>query len=296
MRLRARSAALLSALATFALFVPSLPAAQAGQGAPGDDSGSEMYVVRHGDVSCAPLSKTVTGTLLGMDRRYADAMIDMDIQDAYGRTIDGNGCVGSSGYGLSVHLNYTVPASGASPGTDAAAGAVSRWSVRLPADAAKVYIEVYPQHPSSHPRYGGTDESHYGMTERPGLHLASGTTGPVRLALPVASCAAPHGAGTLAGTFLSHGRVVRGVRVSAFSQASPPSDPLTQGPLGFGIWNGSAGSYRIPLLASGSGKGQPYVLIARLADGRSKTFSMKPGGRVIAGVRPCATTRFDLRF
>jgi hypothetical protein len=259
---------------------------------------AEVYVIRHGSVPCADLSKTVSGTLIGMDHRFANAMIQMDIQDALGRVIDGNGCVGSAGYGVSVHVNYSVPASGAAPGSPQAAGAVTQWSVTLPSDAAKVYIEVYPQRQSGDPQYGGTDKSHYGFTERPGLRLAAGSTGPVRLALPVAGpCpGGAHAAGTLTGAFLSHGQTVRGVRVSAFSQAAPPSDPVVQGPLGFGIWVGSAGAYRIPLLASGSGKGQPYVLIARLADGRSKTFAMKTGSTVKAGVRPCATTRFDLSF
>ncbi|HVU74042.1 MAG TPA: hypothetical protein VHE83_13850 [Mycobacteriales bacterium] len=292
MKLRTRlGPRVIAALAVGAGLALSVPA---GQAAPRDGA-SEVYVIRNGGTPCAALSKTLHGSIIGMDHRLVNAMISMDIQDATGRVIDGNGCVGSSGYGLSVHVNYSVPSNGAVPGRSEADGAVTQWSVTLPSDAAKVYIEVYPQRRSSDPKYGGTDKSHYGFAERPGLKIgASGAT--VKLALPVASCSLPHGAGTLTGRFLSGGRVVRGVRVSAFSEATPPSDPVASGPLGFGIWNGSAGQYRMPLLASGSGKGQPYTLIARLADGRSKTFVMKARGVVKTGVRPCKVTTFDLSF
>ena len=290
MKVRSRLVAVLAAAAGLATGLPAVTAAAHA------DPALEVYVIRHGSTSCQPLTKTITGTILGMDRRLVNAMIQMDIQDASGHAIDGNGCNGSAGYGLGVHVNYTVPAGGAVAGTPDATDAVTAWSVTLPANAAKVYIEVYPQKKSSQPQYGGTDKSRYGFAERPALKLGAGTTGPVKLALPDGTCSQPHAAGTLAGRFLSHGGAVHGVRVSVFSEGSPPSDPLVQGPLGFGIWNGNATGYRIPLLASGSGKGQPYTVIARLADGRSKTFAMKAGGKVKAGVRACKTTQYDIRF
>jgi hypothetical protein len=258
--------------------------------------GPAVYVIRRGASPCEPLTKTVSGTIQGIDRRFANAMINMNILDATGRGIDGNGCVGSATYGISVHVNYFLPPSGAAPGTAAAQRAVTRWSATFPDNAAKVYVEAYPNRAVSDPMNGVTDHSHFGFTERPSLRLGGSTIPPVNLAFPVANCSLVHAAGTIAGRFLSGGRPVTGMRVSAFSAAKPPADPMVSGPLGLGFWNGSATSYRIPLLASGSGKGQPYTVIAKLADGRSKTFSMTAYGKAKTGVRPCRTLTYDLRF
>lgn len=293
MKLRTRLAAVLVVVAGAAMSVPAVAAAP--QSGRSDTSNPEVYVFRTGG-TCAPLTKTINGTVQGMDHRFANVMISMNLQTSSGGAIGGGGCAGGAGYGIRVHVNYSVPASGAVPGTPQAQNAVTQWSVAVPANAERVYIEVYPQKQASRPIYGGTDKSHYGFTERPGLHLPGAVTGPVNLALPIADCASPHAAGTLAGRFLSGGRAVSGVRVSAFSAGRPPADPISQGPLGFGLWNGNATSYRIPLLASGAGKGQPYTVIARLASGRSKTFTMTSRGRPTNGVHPCRVTTFNLSF
>jgi hypothetical protein len=256
-----------------------------------------LYTTRLGTVSCAPLTKTISGTIEGADLRAVNAQISFDLKDGAHQAIDGQGCRNDPGYGLRLHVNYAVSASGIAPGDAGYALATTTWTAQVPANTTQAYIEVYPERSSSQPRFGVTDKSHYGMSMWPKVSVYANTQN-VALVLPTNVCSDPHATGEVVGYFKRNGAVVTGIRASAFSEAKKPADPLASGPLGMGIWNGNATRYSIIQLASGPRKGQPYIIFGRLADGTNKRFLMYDGvhNHQSVGVHACQVTRFDLTF
>jgi hypothetical protein len=293
-RLTGRNPVALLVVATIAVLTPAvlMPAvANADDGSPLD---GVVYVARTGTGACQPLNRTLTGTVSGTDGRQVDAFLGLDLLDGRNHPVDGHGCASRPGYGMTVHVNYMIPAQGAAPGT--VPGAVTTWSIQLPANVTKVYLDGTPKQKASRAVWGATDTSHYGQVFLSGLHIHGGTNGPANVVLPTADCHAKFATGTLTGRFLDHGRPARGVRLSIFSAKLPGPNALVSGPGGMAIWNGNATSYTVRMLASGPGKGQPYTVLARLANGRTKTFVMQDRKHQFAGIQPCRVTRFDLRF
>jgi hypothetical protein len=82
---------------------PRVAAVPATDGSP--DTGV-VYVKRYGAGNCAANSKTVYGTLNGSDGRDVNALIGLDMFNGANKKINGYGCVGVPGYGV------TVPAPG----------------------------------------------------------------------------------------------------------------------------------------------------------------------------------------
>ncbi len=138
-----------------------------------------------------------------------------------------------------------------------------KWSILLPPNATRVYIEVYPKDPSSSNWYstagyngpfaGITDTSTYGETYVNNLQV-SGSVSNVSIVLPKV-CGKPGGttgslAGHISGWPIGHTGVV-----GAWAM-TPPSLP-TQGFSAGAVVDGS-GNYRLDKLQAG----QKYGLIA----------------------------------
>ena len=86
----------------------------------------------------------MSGTIDGSDGRAVNALIGFDILDKNRRRIDMNGRAAYSAYKI---INPTLPSTGGSR-----TGRTTTWTLSgIPANAAYVYIEVYPKqrHPSN---------------------------------------------------------------------------------------------------------------------------------------------------
>lgn len=220
-----------------------------------------------------------SGTILGSDGRAVGALIGFDLHDAQGRQITAQGCVESplcpvEGYAMNLRIN---PDLGAEGSTDRRAWD-TRWAIEVPPNTASVYIEVYPQAAG----FGGTDESRYGSAMRHKVKVPFG--GPVHLRLPLDRCDLGGTTGTIEGVATKGGRRVSLARSIAWSMGR---DNNTGRPI-LG-WNveppGPNGTFRLPNLASG----QTYQVWLTTRGGQlEKTFHVP--------VRPCATTRLDVRF
>jgi hypothetical protein len=192
----------------------------------------------------AAATRTVKATVLGSDGRAVGVFVGVDLQDAAGRALDANGCLqsrcGKTGYAKTLRLNPQLgPAGSASR-----AGHTTDFSLTVPANAAKVFIEAYPRNTGLH---GTTNDARYGRALR---RLAMPYSGTAHVRLPL-QCGAGGGTGTLAG-YTTVGGVRKQVnRISAFSIGA---DNNTANPiLGFNIGtSASNGSFRIPSLAPGT--------------------------------------------
>jgi hypothetical protein len=225
----------------------------------------------------APVS--FAGTIKGSDGRAVNALIGLDLHDEQGRQIDSRGCVESpacpvEGYAMNIRVNRDLGAEG-SPDTrhwD------TTWAVQVPPNTASIYLEVYPQATG----FGGTDESRYGSAMRHKVPVPF--KGPVHLRLPLDRCDLGGTTGTIAGVATKGGRRVALTRAIAWSLQPDNNDarPI----LGWNVEPGrDDGSYVLPNLASG----QKYQVWLTTSAGQvRKTFKVP--------VRPCATTRLDVRF
>ena len=248
-----------------------------------------------GSSGCAPLTKTLAGTVVGGDGHFVNAMLGFDIQDAGHHPIGQNGCGGVRGYGAIVHINYCLSGHGAAtssgvnvPAVPACAHTAStkNWSVRLPANAAYVYVESYPKRTSSAPRYGDTDNSHYGMSYRRAVPVPGSLTS-TSLTMPtICGTGGPNMTGGITGRIFRNGVLWRahGGSVNAWSVEAPNSPVLG---MGLGRVNPNTGTYSINFLTVMS----HYTLVAGV-DGVSKQFIT--GSLPIVG--PCAWTHYDLYF
>jgi hypothetical protein len=216
--------------------------------------------------ACTPQSvgyKVVSGTIKGADGKYVDALMGFDVLDAAGNRINmGSGV----GYSSLLRLNHCAPAAGSAVAQKCKrTGYVSttKWSILLPPNAARLYIEVYPKDPSSSNWYtttnyngpfaGVTDTSTYGETYVNNLPVSRSVSN-VSIVLPKV-CGKPGGStGSLAGHIngwpIGHTGVVKAWAMTA------PNLP-TQGFSAGAVVNGS-GNYRLDKLQAG----QKYGLIA----------------------------------
>ena len=213
--------------------------------------------------------KTLTGTVLGVDGRAVSALIGFDLRDSQGRTLGASGCVRSpscpvAGYAVTRRVNFELGPTGS---RDTRSYDVD-WSVSLPSQAARVYVEVHPQGR----RYEGVDHSRYGASFRRNLPLPYPRG--VALRLPLVCRPADGGSGS-AGYVNGYARDAQGRRVqlqriTAFSM-EPDNDRLDP-LLGVGVGQVEPNGYfRIDHLSSdvapGQRSGQRYQLIATAKDG-----------------------------
>jgi hypothetical protein len=244
---------------------------------------------------CAPLTKTLAGTVVGGDHHYVNVMLGFDIQDGAHHAIGQNGCGGVQGYGGIVHLNYCLSGFGAAssapvrvPSVPAcgSTGSTTNWSIRLPANAAYVYVEAYPKTTSSTPRYGNTSYAHYGMSYRRAIPV-SGPLTSTNLVMPtICMTGGPSMTGGITGRIFRNGVLwkAHGGSVNAWSIEASNMPVLG---MGLGTVNPGTGTYSINFLTVMS----RYTLIAGV-DGVSKQFIT--GSLPIVG--PCAWTHYDLYF
>ena len=218
--------------------------------------------------ACTPQSagfKSVSGTITGSDGKIVDVLMGFDAIDAYGRKVDLGG--GRVGYSEIQRLNHCVSASGASSSTRCkGTGYVTttKWSVLLPPNVTRLYIEVYPKNPTptywlnnyrgyTGPAAGTTNVSTYGETYKRDLTV-NGTLRNIPIVLPKI-CGKPGGTtGSIAGHISGwpYGRVGT---INAWSMA--PNTYATQG-FATGARVDGLGNYRVDRLQSG----QRYGLIA----------------------------------
>jgi len=223
-------------------------------------------------------TRTVTGTILGSDGRAVDVFIGFDLKDSSGRTIDKNGCLattcGLHGYGITLRLNGTLPATGSTNRT----AYKTAWSIAVPSNTARMFIEVYP---FSSGTYGHTDESRYGHSYRRNVAIPY----PVRinLRLPLI-CSQGGTTGAISGRTTVSGVAKQFKRMATWSLASDNNGPTPI--LGWNIGTTtSTGTYTIPNLPSG----QKYQVYATAPDGRVK--------RVLdVAVNACRTTTLNVAF
>lgn len=245
--------------------------------------------------AAAAADKVLTGRLLGVDGRAVGALLGVDLRDDLGRTLGASGCVRSpscpvEGYAVTRRLNFDLGAAGSA---DTGRHAVE-WSVALPPQTARVYVEAYPQGPG----YAGTDLSRYAPSFRRNLPVPYGAR--VELRLPLVGCP-PGPSGGRVGFVNGYartrdGRPVRLRRITAYSM-EPDSNRLTP-VLGLGVGTVAPnGYYRVAALASGSPagpragppRGQRYQLIATAVDGRvQRVFNTV--------VRDCRGTAVNIAF
>jgi hypothetical protein len=162
---------------------------------------------------CVTTTRTITGTISGQDGRYVDAMLGFDLINSAGvhvNAVPGSatfGCTGPSGYGLTLRVNRTLPATGSTT------SGTKTWKVVVPTNVKMAYIEVYPRAAG----YGGTDESRYGHALRRKLPVPYGKTVVVKLPL---ICALGGKTGKIHGYVTKHGVRVQADRVVAWSMAN----------------------------------------------------------------------------
>ena len=220
--------------------------------------------------------RVVSGTIYGSDGRAVDAFLGFDLKDSSNRTIDKNGCLatkcGLHGYGITLRLNGTVPATGASP-----SGHAVTWSITVPSNTAHMFIEVYP---FSSGTYGKTDESRYGHAYRRNLSIPYPAR--INLRLPVI-CSAGGTTGAITGRATVGGAAVTLKRVATWSLGADNNGPKPI--LGWNVGTSSSGSYSLPNLPSG----QKYQVLATAPDGRMKRY-------YDVAVSSCRTTTLNVAF
>jgi hypothetical protein len=216
--------------------------------------------------ACTPQSagyKTVSGTIKGADGKIVDALVGFVVTDAAGNKINlgGNGA-----YSVLQRLNHCTASSGSTVSQKCKrTGYVTttKWSILLPPNASRLYIEVYPKAPSSSNWYttvgyngpfaGTTDTSTYGETWIDNLQVPHSLSG-ITLTLPKV-CGKPGGTtGSLAG-HINGWPIGHTGTINAWSMA--PNSTPAKGFASGAIVNAS-GNYRIDKLTAG----QRYGLIA----------------------------------
>ena len=187
--------------------------------------------------ACTPSTggtKLISGTVKGADGKIVDALVGFDVIDGNGRKMDLGG--GRVGYSAIQRLNHCVGTSGATRSQKCSMdGQVTgyNWSLRVPASARQVYIEVYPKAPTptawlnNYRGYTGvaagtTNTSTYSTTYRRALPLSGSGRSNVAIVLPKV-CGTPRGStGALAGRIAGWPAGVTG-QVNAWSLAGDQS-------------------------------------------------------------------------
>ncbi len=253
--------------------------------------------------SCTPNAdtgpKTISGTIRGAGGAYVDVMLGFDILDVQGRKIKADGSpVTDGGYGAIQRINYCLGAAGsatATPGCDAKPYS-GTWSLTLPSNAFKVYVEAYPKAASNGywingyrgyygPNPGDNDQSTYGMSYRREISGLSSSTGN-NLVMPKV-CGQPGGStGTLWGYIYRGNTLWKATSGSTNAWSTAPNNAPILG-MNEGSVDPGAGTYHITNLQGGS----HYTIVATIG-GITKQW--------LAGAQPvvnaCGSTRFDLHF
>jgi hypothetical protein len=243
--------------------------------------------------ACAPPpAKTISGTIQGADGHFVDTMIGFDVIDGAGNKINMGNL--AQGYSVIQRMNHCVGTAGAAASqTCAGTGYVTtkNWSLRLPSNAAKVYIEVYPKAPNSTnwlsvpgytgPAVGSTNLTTYARSFRRAVPVGGAVTN-VGIVLPKV-CGVPGGT---TGSLVGH---VAGLGTGKITAWSMSPDGTTS--MGFSMGDiNSAGNYRIDTLQSG----QRYGVIAT-SGGRSVNrvdYTRATTNQTLVPA-PCATTTFN---
>jgi len=197
----------------------------------------------------AATGRSISGTILGQDKRYLNVQLSFDVVDRYGHHIGPNGCT-ISGYYHTGYLNQTTSSQGGTSGK-------STWSLtNLPANATGVWIETWTRGTTGAKRCplctGEIDTSRYGFNNR--RNIPVGTTG-VRLIAPLNCGVAGGTAGNIQGWIRSSsGKPVMASSIHAWSEATPDGSVVSQG-WGQGVQIAN-GHYKVSNLAAG----QRYAL------------------------------------
>jgi hypothetical protein len=246
-----------------------------------------------GATACGtPSAKSISGTIQGADGRYVDVMIGYDVLDSAGHKIDMGNL--KQGYSVIQRMNHCVATNGSATGGVCAGtnrGITKNFSLKLPSNAAKVYIEVYPKAPNSTdwisvPGYtgvatGSTNLTTYSRAFRRAIPVTGAVTN-VGIVMPK-SCGVPGGT---TGSLVGHINGMGAGKINTWSLA-----PDNTKSLGWGSGTiDSHGNYRIDNLQSG----QRYGVIAtsgsrsiNLVDYRRSTSN----DTLIAS--PCSTKTFN---
>ncbi|MFN2521992.1 MAG: hypothetical protein ABR614_01565 [Mycobacteriales bacterium] len=222
----------------------------------------------------AATTKTVSGDVLGSDGRAVDVFIGIDLQDANGRVIKADGSPSTGGYAITMRINAKLGAEGSVDRTPW----VTRWAATVPANAAKMFVEVYPRNAG---QYGTTNDVRYGRNLR--RFSVPYSLVNVHLRLPL-QCAKGGGTGYITGATTVSGVRKQVYRVSAFSIGADNNamNPI----LGFNIGSSASnGTFRVPSLAPGT----RYRLYAVKTQGG-------PQKSVDVTVGRCAGTNANITF
>jgi hypothetical protein len=218
--------------------------------------------------------KVLSGTIEGEDGKAVSALLGFDLRDAKGRTLGASGCVRSpscpvDGYAVTRRVNFALDEDGARSGA-------RRWTVRLPEETERVYVEAYPQGRG----YAGTNTDTYAASFRRNLPVPYGRDVNLRLA-GVCDRDTRGRTGAVLGYAVEDGsdRRVPLQRVTAFSLEPDDNDgtPI----LGTGVGTvAPGGRYVVDDLVSdptpGARPGQRYQLVATAVDGRvSRVYDVR---------------------
>ena len=205
-----------------------------------------------GAAPCTTATKTISGTLIGADKRFVNAMLGFDLMRVSGGTVqhlDGRegsanyGCPGYYGYGTYLRMNTSLTAYGSTT------SGTRYWSVRVPATVNQVIIEVYPRAAGTL----ATVDRRYSGALRWKVPIPYGK--PINIKLPL-MCAAGGSVGYVTGRATKNGVPVKVDFVGAWSAAK---DNNTAQPIqGFRVGYGTdSGTWSVKGLVSG----QPYTMI-----------------------------------
>jgi hypothetical protein len=256
---------------------PVLPAARRGSialGVVGLLAPVAVAAAPPASAACAArTTRSISGTVFGVDNRDVNVSIGFDVQAANGQIINvSDGCPKTGGYSAPPkEYNHYVSYLGAAKGSmqhDHRTGAekgptIRTWSLtNLPSNATSVFVEVYARdyknydNPSA---FGPVNTAKYGFARR--VQLRVGTANAM-IRLPT-NCSFQGGSnGAIAGAVTVGGVRVTPDHVYAFSDVTDTNYK----PMGWGIAAVSSGSYKVNALASGEAyhlqlvyRGKTYV-------------------------------------
>jgi hypothetical protein len=206
----------------------------------------------------ARTTKSISGTVFGVDNRDVNVSIGFDVQAANGQIVNvSDGCRKTGGYSAPVkEYNHYVSYAGAPKGSmqhDHKTGAemgptIRTWTLsNLPSNAKSVFVEVYVRdyknynNPSA---MGPINTAKYGFARR--VQLPVGTSNAM-IRLPLNCNYAGGNNGAIAGGVTKGGVRVTPDYVYAFSDLADTNYK----PMGWGIGNVTSGNYKVNALAAG---------------------------------------------
>lgn len=188
---------------------------------------------------CVSGTRTFSGTIEGEDGRFVHAMIGIELF-AGNQRVDAHGCPSTQMYHIAERLNTSLGAEGA----ESSAGLTKTWSVQVPSNVTRAFVEVYPRSVNTSPP-GGTDKARYGstmhhdtpITERPVIQL------PLNCGLFGGGVSG--GNGTISAQVFRNGKPVTPDRVHVFSLGPNDSPKI----LGWTVADIVPGGFEAPHLA-----------------------------------------------